>query len=146
MDTNKINLIERYIENNHFGKLIGMDFKIISEGVVDYSITIKKEHLATPNAAHGGVISALIDGALGVAGLSCVYKENKVVSTIEYKLNFLCPALLGDQLIAKAKVEQKGKRILIISCDVFCVNKKNKLLAKSLGTFNAYDAEKAGYN
>lgn len=145
MDTSKINLIERYIENNHFGKLVGMDFKIISEGVIDYFLTIKKEHLATPNAAHGGVISTLIDGALGVAGLSSVYKENKVVSTIEYKLNFLSPALLGDQLIAKATVEQKGKRILIISCDVFCANRENKLLAKSLGTFNAYDAEKAGY-
>ncbi|MBL7912181.1 MAG: PaaI family thioesterase [Bacteroidia bacterium] len=146
MNTNKTDLIERYIAHNHFGKLIGMDFEIISEGSVDYSLIIKEEHLATPNAAHGGVISALIDGALGVAGLSSVYKENKVVSTIEYKLNFLSPALLGDQLIAKAKVEQKGKRILIISCDVFCANRENKLLAKSLGTFNAYDAAKAGYN
>ncbi|MBA2612226.1 MAG: PaaI family thioesterase [Bacteroidetes bacterium] len=138
-------LIERYIENNFFGKFIGMDFKIISEGLVEYSLVIKKEHLSTPNAAHGGVTSALIDGALGVAGLSCVYKENKVVSTIEYKLNFLSPALLGDHLIAKAKVEQKGKRILIITCDVFCSNRENKLLAKSLGTFNAYDASRAGY-
>ncbi|MDO8998929.1 MAG: PaaI family thioesterase [Bacteroidota bacterium] len=139
------NLIEKYIENNFFGKLIGMDFKIISEGVVDYFLTINKNHLATPNAAHGGVISSLIDGALGVAGLSSVYKENKVVSTIEYKLNFLAPAFLNDKLLAKAKVEQKGNRILIISCDVFCLNRENKLLAKSLGTFNAYDASKAGY-
>jgi len=42
MDTSTINLIERYIENNYFWKLIGMDFKIISEGVVDYLFTIKK--------------------------------------------------------------------------------------------------------
>ena len=82
---------------------------------------------------------------MGVAGLSAVYTENKVVSTIEYKLNFLAPAFLNDQLIAKAKVEQKGNRILIISCDVFCTNRENKLIAKSLGTFNAYDASKAGY-
>lgn len=138
-------LIEKYIENNYFGKLLGMHFKILSEGEVDYFITIKKDHLATPNAAHGGVINALIDGALGVAGLSSVYKENKVVSTIEYKSNFLAPAFLNDKLIAKAKVEQKGKHILVISCDVFCANRENKLLAKALGTFNTYDAEKAGY-
>ena len=138
-------LIEKYIENNLFGKLIGMDFNIVSDGVVDYFLTITKNHLATPNAAHGGVISSLIDGALGVAGLSSVYKENKVVSTIEYKLNYLAPALLNDQLVAKAKVEQKGNRLLIISCDVYCVNRENKLIAKSLGTFNAYDAKKAGY-
>jgi uncharacterized protein (TIGR00369 family) len=138
-------LIEKYIENNFFGKLIGMDFKIIEEGIVEYYITINKNHLATPNAAHGGVVSSLIDGALGVAGLSLVAKENKVVSTIEYKLNFLAPTFLNDQLIAKAKVEQKGNRLLIISCDVFCINRKNILIAKALGTFNTYSAEKAGY-
>lgn len=138
-------LIEKYIQNNFFGKLVGMDFKIVTEGCVDYFLTIKKEHLATPHAAHGGAISALVDAALGVAGLSLVHKENKVVSTIEYKINFLSPALLNDQLIAKAKVEQAGKRILIISCDVVCVNRENKLIAKALGTFNAYEAVKAGY-
>ncbi len=145
MKTEERTLIKRYIENNFFAKLVGMDFKILEEGVVDYLITIKKEHLATPHAVHGGVIAALIDGALGVAGLSAVYKENKVVSTVEYKTNFLAPAFLNDRLIAKAKVEQKGNRILIISCDVFCANRENKLIAKALGTFNAYDALKAGY-
>jgi uncharacterized protein (TIGR00369 family) len=138
-------LLEKYIENNLFGKLIGMDFEIVSEGNVNYYLTISQNHLATPHAAHGGVISSLVDGALGVAGLSCVYKENKVVSTIEYKINFLSPAHINDKLVAKAKVEQKGNRILIISCEVYCVNKKNSLLAKALGTFNAYSAEKAGY-
>lgn len=78
MKTEERNLIESYITNNFFGKLIGMDFKIVSEGKVDYFITIKKDHLATPHAVHGGVIAALIDGALGVAGLSSVYKEKKL--------------------------------------------------------------------
>lgn len=143
---NKTNLLlEKYIENNLFGKLIGMDFEIVSEGNVNYYLTITQNHLATPHAAHGGVISSLVDGALGVAGLSCVYKENKVVSTIEYKINFLSPVHLNDKLVAKAKVEQKGNRILIISCEVFCINRSNSFLAKALGTFNAYSAEKAGY-
>lgn len=138
-------LIEKYMASNQFGKLIGMQFTILEPGLIHYSLSIRQEHLATPNAAHGGLISALADGALGVAGLSAVYQENKVVSTIEYKINFLAPALLNDELMAIAKVEHKGKRILIISCDVLCVNRNNMILAKALGTFNAYDAIKAGY-
>jgi uncharacterized protein (TIGR00369 family) len=138
-------LIEQYIQDNYFGKLLNMDFKIIKDGEVEYYLTIKKEHLATPHAAHGGAVSALVDAALGVAGLSCVYKENKVVSTIEYKLNFLSPAFLNDQLVATARVEQQGKRLLVISCNVTCNNRENKIIAKALGTFNAYDAAKAGY-
>lgn len=138
-------LIETYISENHFGRLLGMNFKIISDGVVEYKAIVQKDHLATPQAAHGGFISSLADAAMGVAGLSAVHKENKVVSTIEYKLNFLSPALLSDELLAIAKVEQKGKRILIISCDIICLNREDRLIAKGLGTFNAYEASKAGY-
>ncbi|MGZ4099796.1 MAG: PaaI family thioesterase, partial [Bacteroidia bacterium] len=127
-------LIEKYKQYNFFSKLIGMDFKIISDGVVEYHLTIQKDHLATPNAAHGGAVASLVDAALGVAGLSIVYKENKVVSTVEYKINFLSPVLLNDKLVAKAKVEQRGKRILVSSCDVFCINRENKIIAKALGT------------
>ena len=139
------NLIEKYIANNHFGKFLGMDFKIISDGHLEYHLTITKTHLATPLAAHGGVIAALIDGALGVAALSAVHKENKVISTVEYKTNFMNPAVLDDQLKAVAKVEQKGNRLIIVSCDVFATNRNNILIAKALGTFNSYDPDKAGY-
>jgi uncharacterized protein (TIGR00369 family) len=139
------NLIEKYITHNHFGKLLGMNFEILSDGHLEYNLTVSKNHLATPLAAHGGLIAALIDGALGVAALSSVYKENKVISTVEYKTNFMNPALLNDQLKAIARVEQKGKRLIIVSCDVFAVNRNNTLIAKALGTFNAYDASKAGY-
>lgn len=138
-------LIEKYIAGNNFGKHLGMDFRILSPGSIEYTLVIKEEHLATPNAAHGGVISALVDAALGVAGLSAVHHENKVVSTIEYKLNFLSPALLNDDLLAKAKVIQQGKRILIIECEVVASNRNNAFIAKAMGTFNAYDAVKAGY-
>jgi len=142
---NKKSLIEKYIEGNNFGRHLNMAFEIVDDGIVDYFLTIEKMHMATPFSAHGGVISALIDSGLGVAALSAVYKENKAVSTIEFKLNYLAPALLNDRLVAKAKVEQKGKRILVVSCDVFCLNRENKILAKAIGTFNAYDALKAGY-
>ncbi len=138
-------LFTRYIQNNHFGDYLGMNFQVISSGKVDYRLVITKNHLATPLSAHGGVIAALIDGALGVAALSVVSKDNKVVSTVEYKVNFLAPAFMGDQLCARAEVLTRGKRLLVVTCDVYCENKDNQIIAKAMGTFNAYPAEKAGY-
>jgi uncharacterized protein (TIGR00369 family) len=91
------------------------------------------------------VIAALIDGALGVAALSAVANDNKVVSTVEYKVNFLAPVSAGDILCARAEVIQQGKRLLVVSCDLRCENRNNVLVAKAMGTFNAYPAEKAGY-
>ena len=166
-------LIEKYIANNKFGASLGMHFSIITEGEINYYLKITPDHLATPLSAHGGVISALADAALGVCALSGVYKENKVVSTVEYKINFLAPALVNDELTAHAKILQKGKRILIVECTIFSNHlphavreyprnegegEKNppvdfakqktgegKLIAKAIGTFNAYDSSKAGY-
>ena len=136
-------IIEQYIAHNNFGKILGMDFKIIEPGTVHYFMTIKEEHLATPKAAHGGVIAALMDGVLGVAALSNVVEQKKVVSTVEFKINYLSPALLGDQLFGIGKVEQLGNRIIITSGDIICTNRNNITVAKGMGTFNAYPFEKA---
>lgn len=138
-------LIEQYKLHNDFGKTIGMQFDIIEPGLVHYFLSIKQKHLATPLAAHGGVISSLMDGLLGVTALSVVEKENKIVSTIEFKINFLSPAFIHDDLQGIGKVEQKGNRLIVVSGDIFCVNRGNVLIAKSIGTFNAYAAEKSGF-
>jgi len=138
-------LIEQYIAQNNFGKTLGMDFKILEPGFVHYFLTIMSEHLATPKAAHGGVISALMDGLLGVTALSVSALENKIISTVEFKINFLAPALLDDELIGIGKMEQKGNRLIIVSGDIICPNRNNIVIAKALGTFNSYPAEKAGY-
>jgi uncharacterized protein (TIGR00369 family) len=138
-------LIEQYNLHNDFGKTIGMHFEIIEPGLVHYFLSIKQKHLATPLAAHGGVISSLMDGLLGVTALSVVEKENKIVSTIEFKINFLSPAYIHDDLHGIGKVEQKGNRLIVVSGDIFCVNRGNVLIAKSIGTFNAFAAEKSGF-
>ena len=139
-------LIEQYIAQNNFGRTLGMDFKIIEPGLVHYFITIKQEHLATPKAAHGGVISALMDALLGVTALSVSAKENHIVSTVEFKLNFLAAAFVGDTLQGIGKVEHKGKRLIVTSADVMCPARDNVVIAKAMGTFNTYPAEKAGYD
>ncbi|MBC7694497.1 MAG: PaaI family thioesterase [Burkholderiales bacterium] len=138
-------LIEQYIAQNNFGKTLGMDFKIIEPGLVHYFLTIKQEHLATPKAAHGGVISAFMDGLLGVTALSLSAKENHIVSTVEFKLNFFAAAFVGDTLQGIGKVEHQGKRLIVTSADIICPERNNIVIAKALGTFNTYPAEKAGY-
>lgn len=127
-------LISKYAESNHFGKLLGLELTIFGPGHIEYHLDIKPEHMATPKAAHGGVIAALMDSVLGVAALSAVFLDNKVVSTVEYKTNFFAPALLGDRLKATARIEQLGKRLIVVSGDISCINRDNTCLAKGLGT------------
>lgn len=123
---------------NHFGRFMQMDYTILNPGQVEYKLSVREELLATKHAAHGGALAAFMDAILGVASLSAVADEGKLVATIEFKINFLKPALLADTLIGKGKVIQKGKRILITEGEIF--NQKNELIAKAVGTFTSYTA------
>ncbi|MDX2361657.1 MAG: PaaI family thioesterase [Crocinitomicaceae bacterium] len=137
-------LVQGYIKANNFGALLGMDFTILGPGEIVYSMPITKELLATPIAAHGGSISALMDATMGVCALSQVLQDNRVVSTMEMKISFTAPSLLGDELKATAKIVKRGKKLLFVEGEI--KNQKGQLIAIATGTFNSYPAEKAGFN
>lgn len=143
MNLNEHPLVQLYIEKNNFGRILEMDFEIIAPGDVRYSMPVHAMHLATPLAAHGGAISALMDATMGVCALSCVIEENKVVSTIELKISFISPALENDVLSAKANVIKKGKRLLFVEGKIY--NQNGDLVAMATGTFNAYEPKNAGF-
>ncbi|MHB8260686.1 MAG: PaaI family thioesterase [Bacteroidia bacterium] len=136
-------IIEKYIEYNNFGRNLGLHFTIIEPGVVQHTLTITKDHLATPKTAHGAVAAAMMDAVLGVAALSAVCESYRIVSTVEFKINYLNPALLGDELSGESIIEQKGNRIIVVSGTIKAVN-RNVVIAKGIGTFNAYPAAKVG--
>jgi uncharacterized protein (TIGR00369 family) len=134
-------LIEIYNQVNHFGRENNMILTIVKPGEIIYEMEIKDNHLATVTTAHGGVIAAMMDGVLGVAALSLVAQDRKLVSTVEFKLNYFKPAYLGDVLKGHGKVDFSGRRILSCSGEIY--NQKGDLVAKAMGTFNSYPFEKS---
>lgn len=137
----KDEILELYKVSNNYGRLIDMKLEVIDEGETRYTIDIEEKHLATPIAAHGGVVAGLIDGTLGVAALSVAQKNNNVVSTVELNVNYLKPVKLGDSLEAIGKVLSAGKRLIYAEASV--KNQNGVLVAKASGVFNAYPMEKA---
>src|SRR5690554_4297462 len=134
-------VLNMYKASNNFGALLEMDLEVLEEGKAKYILNIKEKHLATPIAAHGGVVAGLIDGTLGVAALTVAGRKNNVVSTVELHVNYLKPVVLGDKLTSIGEVVSAGKRLLYVEAAV--TNQKGVLVAKASGTFNAYPAEKA---
>ena len=129
-------LIQKYIEYNTFGRLIGMSFNITQPGIVEYSMTIRPEHLATPKAAHGGLIAGFLDAVVGVGALSAVCEEGMIVSTVEMKVSYFEPILLDDHITGLSKMMKRGKRILFMEGEIF--NQHGVLVAKANATLNAY--------
>ena len=70
--------------------------------------------------------------------------ESKLVSTIEFKINYLQPAILHDELIGMGIVIKNGKRIYTVKGDIY--NQKKELIATGIATLNAYPYEKSDMN
>ena len=84
-----------------------------------------------------------MDGIIGVAALYVSAENGNLVSTVEFKINYFSPVRLGDVLIGKGKVISAGNRIIVAEGNI--INEKtDKIVAKAMGTFNAYPYQKSG--
>ena len=137
-------IIAFYNGTNAFGRFMGMELIKVEPGDIEYSMELTEDHLATPTFAHGGSLSALMDGILGVAALSAVAEEGKMVATIEFKINYLAPAEVGQKVIGAGKVLHKGSRLLVTEGKI--TDSKGVVVASATGTFRAYDIERTPFH
>lgn len=134
-------MIRHYNQINKYGIDNGMTLDIIEPGHIKYSMTIEQKHLSSPNTCHGGVIAGLMDSVIGTAALSKAFEENNLVSTVEFKINYLQPVNLGDTLIGEGKIDFKGKSTIVSSGNI-TKEKDGSLVAIAIGTFNVYPLSK----
>jgi uncharacterized protein (TIGR00369 family) len=132
-------IIDKYIESNEFGRLLGIDFTLEEPGICIYNILVDNKHSAIPKVAHGGFVAALMDATMGVGALSLVCNEMKVVSTIEIKTSFFNPLPTNSLVTCKSYCIRKGKSIVFMEAELR--DSSNRLLAKGSGSFNAYPVE-----
>lgn len=130
-----------YKKINTFERENGMDLTVKASGVVSYQMTILDKHLSSPNTCHGGVVASLMDATIGAAAMSVSLKNSFLVSTVEFKINYFKPVVLGDELITEGVVDFEGKK-LITSTGEIRDKKTGELVAKAIGTFNKYPLSK----
>jgi len=126
-------------KTSQFDQTLGMNFIVKSAGEIEYTMTIDSRHLSSPQISHGGAIAGMMDNVLGVTALSYAVTQEKLCSTVEFKINYLNPAKLGDVLTGSAQIDYIGKRLVVTSGFIKC---GERLIAKGMGTFNLYPMEK----
>ncbi|MBJ6145667.1 PaaI family thioesterase [Hymenobacter sp. BT559] len=138
-------LVAGYNRINAYGQANGMTLSVPAPGQAEYRMVIKPEHLSSPGVAHGGVLAGLMDAVLGAAALTLAFTTGELVSTVEFKINFLHPVRLGDELRATAQVDHAGKSLVVCSGTIYCQEAGkpgDRVVAQGLGTFNRYPAGK----
>lgn len=139
-------LVAIYNQINAFGRTNGMELLLTQPGQVQYTMTVRPDHLSSPGTCHGGVLAGLMDAALGAAALSLAFTTGELVSTVEFKINYLHPVHLHDHLVARGTVEHSGKTLLVSSATITCPTRDNLVVARGLGTFNRYPASKRDFH
>jgi uncharacterized protein (TIGR00369 family) len=121
----------------------GLEFSITHPGNVSYKMQILEKHLSSPNTAHGAAIAGFMDCVLGLSALSMAVTEGNLTSTVEFKINYIRPVSLGEEIFGTGKVVHKGKSLIISSAEI--KNTKGELVAMGQGTFNTYPFNKKDY-
>lgn len=131
--------LKTFRELNSFGNENGHDYEVLKPGEVITTMEVQQKHLNSPGVAHGGAIAGFMDAVLGVPALTAAIVDGNLVSTVEFKINYFKPILLGDKLVGKGTVIRKGKSLIVSTGAIY---KGEEMVAHGQGTFNVYPLEK----
>lgn len=127
-------------EHVPFNRMLGIRGEWVESGHAVLVLPVRDEFVGDPRrpALHGGVLSALVDTAGGVAAWS-VLPEGESVSTVDLRVDFLEPARLGAPLRAEARLVRKGNRV----CHVrVALTQDGTLVAEGVGVYNIHRRKK----
>lgn len=138
----KNNFIDIFKSINKFDLDNQLTFEIHSPGHITYKMTVQEKHLSSPNIAHGAAIAGFMDCVLGLSALSEAITRDNLTSTVEFKINYIRPVKLGEELVGTGKVVHKGKSLIISSGEI---RVNGELVAMGQGTFNTYPFSKKDF-
>ena len=104
---------------NHFNTLPYFQFMNATvldtdRGYAKVTLPVKPEYSNTYGISHGGIVTALVDMASGVALRTLKLR----IVTIEVTTDYFKTVALADQLTAEAKLIHEGNKILHADIDV----------------------------
>jgi uncharacterized protein (TIGR00369 family) len=119
-----------------FNRLLGIRGESAGDGRGVLVLPVRPELIGDSRrpALHGGVVSALIDTAGGVAAWSALAPQESL-STVDLTVDFLEPAGLGGPLRAEAELVRKGNRVCHVRVRV---TQDGVLVAEGRGVYNIH--------
>lgn len=109
---------------------LGARLVTVAPGAVSIEAAIRPDLMQQHGYAHAALAFAVGDSAAGYSALS-VMPEGKEVVTSEMKVHLLAPAT-GERLVARGRVVKPGRRLVIVTADVFAVTGEEEVHAALL--------------
>jgi uncharacterized protein (TIGR00369 family) len=123
--------IQKALTTVPFARLIGIELEHVASGTATLAVNVRKELTQNQGVVHGGAIASLIDTATAFAIISLLLPREKV-STVDLAISFLRP-VTGGRLKAVANVVRAGRRLFVVSAEVF--DTQGRLITTALSTY-----------
>jgi uncharacterized protein (TIGR00369 family) len=114
-----------------FARLLGMELGELRCGAATLHLEAREELKRNRGILHGGVVASLADTAAAFAVLT-LKEPGQGSTTIDLTVHYLRPLAEG-RATAQARVVRAGRRVTVISVDVFDENQA--LAATALASF-----------
>jgi uncharacterized protein (TIGR00369 family) len=123
-----------------FDALLGTRPVRVEHGEAEILLELRPEHRNRRGVAHGGVISALLDTALGAAVVSTLRPE-EWCGTLELSVQFRDPARHGP-LAGHGRVARRGRRVAFAEGEVR--DARGRTVASAHGVWTIWPAHPDG--
>ncbi len=100
---------------------IGSILDEMRPGYARLSLVVQRHHTNFDGSVHGGVISSLMDSAMGAALHASYGPDDDDVlghTTVEMNVSYLKAARLGDRVVAEAHLLRKGRALAVGEVEV----------------------------
>jgi uncharacterized protein (TIGR00369 family) len=128
-----VDAVRSVVFESPLSRLLSLEEDTIERDRVRIRLPFRDEVTTVSDIVHGGALSALADtAATGAAWSGAELSSNPRGATIALTINFLAAAR-GEDLVADARVIQRGKTITV--CAVSIEDGKGKRVASALVTY-----------
>ena len=117
-----------------FHELIGARRRESAGGRATYDLVVGPQHLNRRGVAHGGVVSALLDMALGTAVVSAIL-PGEWCGTMQLSVQFREPVLPGA-IVAEGRMARRGRTAAYAEGEVR--DARGTILATAHGTWTIW--------
>ncbi len=117
-----------------YSAYIGVEMEEMREGYARISLVLEPHHTNPNGVMHGGVITTMMDSAMGAALSSLRGPEagRSPHATVEMNASFLAGARPGDKIVVEGRVLRLGKSLAFGEAEA---RRGDELIAKGRLTF-----------
>ena len=109
----------------------GLNLRFLADGpLIRSEVTFSEDLCGFKGVAHGGIITAVLDEAMGWAA---AYNARRICVAAELTVRFVKPVLAADRVHVEARMDRDRRRVIDASAEM--LDGSGEVLVRSFGKF-----------